>query len=475
MLQYLSALFFCLFVSLFFLQPNILLAGDIVTSKEKMAIQTSQVDLLIKLESNSLDDILSGFDEIEGVPAKDSDNTDEVFSRNIDVWGRVKLSAAYNYSEPHSQITGQDFSGLSQLKAKLLLSLETDRLPGDSLFHLDGYGYYDFIYNIDSDFSRGETDELEKEIELRELFIKTNLSNKWSVTVGRQILAQGRADFLRVTDQLNPIDAREPGVIELTELRLPVTTARVDYFIGDWKISGLAIPELRFDKLPPFGSPFFAQSVPTPVINNPSNKLSNTEYAFSVDGVFSGWDISVYWARIYDEQLYKKRMQKNKFELFRELMTMQGLAASIALGNWLLNGEIAYFDRPCNPSSCDSSTSTDSSKTDGLVGIVYSGFTDTMITIEVAYRDQLPQNQSSTYEGILSFRNSFLHERLSMNIAQYFLGDDGGGFTRTKVQYEIKKNIILETQLVIYHSGEIVPFNLYKDNDRFLIGLNYDF
>ena len=48
--------------------------------------------------------------------------------------------------------------------------------------------------------------------------------------LGRQIVNWGRSDTVRVLDVINPLDNREPGLVDIEDLRLPVTMARVDYF-----------------------------------------------------------------------------------------------------------------------------------------------------------------------------------------------------------------------------------------------------
>ena len=71
----------------------------------------------------------------------------------------------------------------------------------------------------------------------------------------------GRSDTLRVLDVLNPVDNREPGLLDLVDLRLPVGMAKLSYYPHPgWSVTGIAIPEIRFSLDPPFGSDFFPGS-----------------------------------------------------------------------------------------------------------------------------------------------------------------------------------------------------------------------
>ncbi len=65
------------------------------------------------------------------------------------------------------------------------------------------------------------------------------------------------SDTLRVLDVLNPLDNREPGRADIEDLRRPVTMVKLDWHIGrNWRLTGIAIPEIRFDDLPALGTDF---------------------------------------------------------------------------------------------------------------------------------------------------------------------------------------------------------------------------
>jgi len=63
------------------------------------------------------------------------------------------------------------------------------------------------------------------------------------------VVVWGRSDTIRVTDVLNPIDNRRPGMVDIEDLRLPVAMAKLDYFVGDWRVTPIAILEQRFQKV----------------------------------------------------------------------------------------------------------------------------------------------------------------------------------------------------------------------------------
>ena len=58
-------------------------------------------------------------------------------------------------------------------------------------------------------------------------------------------------------DVLNPLDNREPGRVDLEDIRRPVSMLNVKGYAGDWSAALIAIPEIRFDSNPVVGSDFF--------------------------------------------------------------------------------------------------------------------------------------------------------------------------------------------------------------------------
>jgi hypothetical protein len=59
--------------------------------------------------------------------------------------------------------------------------------------------------------------------------------------------------------------------------------------------------EIRFNKNPEYGSDFSPAETPLPHEDKPKSCADNTEFALALNLIFSGWDISFYWARIYDD------------------------------------------------------------------------------------------------------------------------------------------------------------------------------
>ncbi|MDH4216032.1 MAG: DUF1302 family protein, partial [Gallionella sp.] len=215
----------------------------------------------------SLDQALDGFDEAvaapansvvealgefeDAAPAPASAATPQPTDTLWRLSGATIFSTSWSYAHDAPAPGATDHRGLSRLRGKLSLELD-GQLNKTWRTHLNGYAFYDAAYTING--RAGYTDEfiasMKKEAELGEAFVQGRVRHALDLKLGRQIVVWGKSDSLRVTDVINPLDNREPGMVDIEDLRLPLTMARADYYLGDWSFTALAIPEIRFNKNP---------------------------------------------------------------------------------------------------------------------------------------------------------------------------------------------------------------------------------
>lgn len=427
----------------------------------------------------SLESVLGGFEE-ESAPAvataaKDSDKQPWQFG------GSFTLGAAYNYAHDAPAASETDYRGLSRLRGKLNLEFDAG-LPRTWRAHLAGNAFYDAAYAINSrdDYPDAVVADYESEAELGEAWLQGRLNRQTDLKLGRQIVVWGKSDNIRITDILNPLDNREPGMVDIEDLRLPLTMARLDYYRGDWGISAMAIPEIRFNKNPPYGSEFYPGATPLPGEIVPDDGGENTEYALAANGIFSGWDLSFYWAQHFDDAAYlvtnggTPQLQHNR-------LTMTGVAANVAIDNWLLKGEAAHFSGLAYNSLPNESLR----RTDVLLGIEYAGFSETTVSLEIANRHihgyeavlATERIMEDEWQTALRYQGDFMHARLHLLALVSAFGEqlDDGGFGRYSVAYDLADALTVTGGLVSYEGGVKLPFNRIGDNDRLFLELKYSF
>ena len=427
--------------------------------------------------SGELDAVLEGFDD-ELQATDNNSNADAAIGEaaNWQLSGSLGLSSTYNYAHKAPAAGQTDYRGLSRLRAKLSLELDGKFSP-DWHVHVAGHSYYDAAYRIQGRdaYSSDVLDAYERESELGEAFIQGRISKSLDLKIGRQIVVWGKSDNLRVTDVLNPLDVREPGLVDIEDLRLPLTMLKADYYVGDWGLSVIAIPEIRFNKLPAYGSDFFPFLAPLPPEQVPADGFGNAEYAVAANGIFSGWDLSFYWADVYDDNAHSV-IAPNGPRLEHSRVDMLGAAVNIAAGNWLLKSEVATF-------SDLHYAGTHKRRHDLLIGAEYSGFRDTTVSLEVVRRHVTGFDSAlaaaghveNDYQTAFRYTGDFFHDRLELTALATLYGEelDEGGFTRLSAEYDLYDAFTLGGGVVMYREGERT--SAIADNDRIFVEMKYSF
>jgi len=436
-------------------------------------------------DSETVPELLEGFEE-EG-PAAATKQAADTGTARVGFDGYLQLWSAINYAHAPPQPGQTDWRGLSSLRTEFLLEMNA-RLTDDWRALVSGSGFYDLAYVLNGrdHFTEQVLQAYEKELELREAFVQGSVTKALDLKAGRQIAVWGKSDYIRVTDVLNPLDLREPGLTDLEDLRLPVTMTRADYYFGDWSVTGIAVHEIRFNKNPVFGSDFYPYPTPLPPETIPTTSWDNTEWALAVNGVFSQWDIAFYHARLYNDQphtVLTTPVPIPRVNLQHAPITMYGSAAQAALGNWLLKAEMAYFE---DLQFFNAPTET-FHRLDASAGLEYSGFHETIISLDIANRHL--DNWSlavaaapdfvieDDFQSVIGLSREFLDDTLELAVIASTFGVTGqnGAFQRYTADYDINDDLAILVGLIDYQSGDKEELKQIGENDRIYFRLRYSF
>ena len=437
----------------------------------------------LSLQAQALDNVMDGFEEEPKVQVSDElmegfsdeESSTEVEEEKSDIFpgltGKLTEQVAYAYQDdkPHDNI--------SSLKTSLLLDYE-HKFENGWKIKANVKAYYDAIYDIKGTekFSTQELDELKSEVELYDAYIEGSIADNLDMKLGRQVIVWGRSDTLRVTDVLNPLDNRRPGMVDIEDLRLPVAMLKLDYFIGDWRVTPIVMLEQRFSKSPPFASAFYPVAFPAPE----DESYSDMTYALSVGAEFSGWDVNFYAARIRDDEGQVVFFPRPIIE--HEKVNMFGTALNVLSGSWLFKTELAYFD------GLKFSTTGDKTfdRTDVLLGVEYNGIADTLISYDIVTRhfgeydsrllNELNPLNKHSYQQAFRVSSDFMNATLTANYLISVYGEklDEGGFQRAWVKYELADGINTNIGVVDYIGGAFFFENI-KDNDMVFVDISYSF
>jgi Protein of unknown function (DUF1302) len=433
--------------------------------------------------SDDLDDALSGFDEVQTNDEGETDADQKLFPEWLELFGSLSLAGSWNYAHDAPAPGEADFRGLSMLRSTGALGGDIDLGAWRARF--SGHVFYDAAYSIQGrdQYSDRFLEEYEQELEIDELYLAGSLSSSLDLKIGRQVVVWGKADNLRVTDILNPLDNRIPGMVDIKYKRLPVAMTKFDYYSGPWNLSAIVINEVRFDKTPVFNSDFFPGDTPLPPEREPTSfALDSQQYGLALNGIFSGWDLSLYQAWVYDNRAHLT-MDSGTPLLVHSRVSMTGLSANVAFGNWLLKGEAAWWQ--------DLEFATlpeqDFERLEFMAGIEYTGFSETILSLEFVNRHLLDfderlglspdfarQDQQQT---ALMFSRDFVNDTIQLKILCSIFGFHGedGAFERFQLKYDLNDYVTLTGGVIFYQSGDQVAFSEVADNDRLFFEYSYAF
>ncbi len=428
------------------------------------------------------DALLEEFEETDDTTIE---ATEHILPASVSLDGYIELAASYNLIDHQAEGTDTDWDGLSKLRGKLYLEMDmkfSDTWQG----RVAGKAFYDAAYRIRgrNEYTEEVLDENESEIEPAEVYIMGSLTRNLDVKAGRQIVVWGKSDNIRVTDVLNPLDLREPGLADIEDLRLPVTMTKLDLYLSSLNFSSIFVHEIRYNKNPEFGSDFFPGSAPLPTSESPDEGFDNMEFAAALNGTFRGWDSSLYGAYIYDDTLQTTKISEGgKPKIRRPRLQMVGAALNLARGNWLYKTEAAFL----KGFEFFNTGDKEFSRLDVLAGVEYSGFKDTTVSFEIANR-RLFEHQSvlrqapdftkkDQFQSVVRITKDLLHERLTLTLlaSTFNITGQDGAFQRFTAEYDVTDAIKVSGGLILYQSGDLLRFKDIGDNDRLFADIRFSF
>ncbi len=431
-----------------------------------------------------LDEVLSGFEEISEAETETSGRPEAQREWPVQLDGYLKLGGRWNFAHDAPQAGETDWRGLSGLRGEAQADLLI-KWHRHWRMLIGGKVFYDSAYALRGrdDYTDAVIDAYESESEWREIYLQGHLGSHLDLKLGRQIVVWGRSDNLRVTDVLNPLDRREPGLTDIEDLRLPVAMSRLDGYLGPWNLTGIALHEIRFDKNPVFGHDFFPSSTPLPPQEMPTDAGDDTEWAAALNGIFSGKDISFYWANLFDETPHVTAGSDGGLVRRHARVTMWGAAGNLTMGNWLLKSEMAYWRGLRFFNAAGGSYQ----RVDALIGMEYSGWEETTLSLEGAIRHlvdfdaRLKQSPDFAQEDdityALRFTRDFANETVKLTLLALIYGPLGqdGGLERISVQYDWSDAVSITMGVALYQSGDRYTMQRIGDNDRVFLELKYSF
>ena len=470
-----------------------------------------------------LDDLMGGFDDDFDVEELEDLEQEipawlaalpfgEVLYERVDLGGSIAAGAVWNYLS-HTVADGvggrTDYGGLSRLDLDGFLQLDI-QLPGEWQVRAEALGWYDFAYRIQgrSDYNGAVLDVYEWQVDTGELYITGPLHDNLDITVGRKIVNWGRSDTFRVVDVVSPLDNKEPGLVDIEDLRRPKAMVKLDAIRGPWSAQLLVIPEHRYDRQPPIGSDFIPDIFASQglggsaEIDDRSDFTGVPGFAAKFDGRFSGWDFSLYGAYLDEtSRIIDSDGTPNGLQSEANRIGMLGAAGNVTRGAFLLKAEFAWLSdtrtlRILVPATTippfPSLLSTERDRIDSMVGIEWYGPDQLTIALEIVSRqlldhpdasnnDAFPSvfefNPASGYETGLRISRPFFRERLDVTLLGIGFGErlQDGGLFRASADFELTDSWKIEGGWLVFFGGPRQTLGAFDSNDRVYAEAKYSF
>jgi len=435
------------------------------------------------------EDELSGFSDFAEI---DSEIEPELSSSSLS--GSVAFKTSVGYQK-HG-VDGIEYSGFNQAQTSVYLQYDT-RLNDNWKLRISADAFYDAIYDLrtNDSFRKEILDDYQTQLRLDDTYIQGSITENLDMKIGRQIVVWGKSDSIRITDVINPLDNRLPGLTDIEDLRLSVGMAKFDYYVGAWNISAMVIAENRIlYEATPRSEYFPVDSVftvpggvidPFPTLVSPSTSWDNMQYALAVNGIFEGWDLSFYAADVLDQKWHFKQNPRPGVALSERTVSkvkMLGTAFNMTQGSWLLKAETAYLNGVKYNNTAD-----EKNRLDVLLGVDYMGIRDTVLSLEVANRHIFDYEEKMAFQAdfvdedemqtALRFTRSFENDTIQLNFLASIFGSsfDNGGFLRGWAEYEVMEAVNANLGFVDYIGGEKPFLEAIKNNDKVFADITYSF
>ncbi|MBW2500059.1 MAG: hypothetical protein JRF61_22475 [Deltaproteobacteria bacterium] len=484
-----------------------------------LALQTAA------LAQDEYDDLLGGFDDEFDSSELDLDDEETPawlaalpfgpwLHEHVDLSGFVEGGLVYSYishSVPNSDDPTQSTSWgnkISRLDLEGLLQLDVE-LPYDWRARAEMLGWYDFAYRINgrSEYSGSVIDVYEWQVDSGEVYAAGPLHPNVDLTVGRKVVNWGRSETFRVVDVVNPLDQKEPGLVDIEDLRRPRVMAKLDAQKGPWSTQLIVITERRFARLPPPGSDFFPDLSNLPPafqqvfrsvsINDRGNFDGTPGLAGRFDGRFSGWDFSIYGAWVDEDQrvldpeaAFGATPQQTRITAEPNRFGLLGAGANYTRGSWLLKFEGAWRTKIRvlrQRATAPFLVSDDKDRLDSMLGIEYYGPDNLTVVLELVNRHLLNYSHGAgnpphlldqtQWEWGLRITRPFFRERMEVTALGVAVGErlQDGGFVRVSADWELTDAWTLDGGVLAFIGGPDKGLGAFEDNDRLFVSLKYSF
>ncbi len=337
------------------------------------------------------------------------------------------------------------------------------------------------------------------ELGLREAYLDVYFESV-DLRIGKQQIIWGKADGVFITDIVSPKDLSEFLLRDFDEIRMGVTSIKVDYYMGDNTFELVWIPVFTPTRFAPEGSiwrPAMPDFPVQPVIDKsretvkPSLENSEVFGKYSVLTALVDFEIMAGYAWDDDPTMHvEKQLDLSNPQTPRltgitvypehHRLTIGGGSFSTTIGPFVLRGEGAYYQGKYfnteDPMAKESVVEKD--YLHYLLGLDYT-LLDWHLSgqfIQQAildYNDAIKNDEYSNMATFLATRD-FLNETLNLSFFMYYDFNNEASLIRPKITYDLADGFSVLLGANIF-TGTEGMFGQFNDNDMVYTQIKYSF
>ncbi|TVZ38721.1 hypothetical protein P886_3102 [Alteromonadaceae bacterium 2753L.S.0a.02] len=430
-----------------------------------------------------------------GIEASE-DKAEVASSTEVSIGGYIQQTGAYRYE-------AQDFK-FSKFQTAFNLNVD-GRFSKSIKFKIDGLASYDSAYSLEGrdKFTQATLDTYESDSRLLEAYLDVDATNWFNLRLGRQYFSWGESEGAQISDIGNSRDYRELGLQDVEDARLSVGSSKLTFYGKSWEYNLIALHEFRAHELGAEGSiydPFIrARKAGVNILNstNPDN-LKDPELLSRLYFSTALGDFSFFVANSYDDfavfsvKNYDPEFQTIDYVPFYEKFTRFGSFGNFIAGSWLFKYDIAKsLDKPFNRSGNDIANQIESGASDiqgwtysdytqAMLGIEYSGLSETFFSVEL-YRESIDnhvlnvfEDEQNSTEISLYISRDFYNDRMISTFWTNYLIDEDSVMFRIDTTYDINDHLEIGAAITgINSSDKESYFYDYRKTDRIELSIRY--
>ncbi len=333
------------------------------------------------------------------------------------------------------------------------------------------------------------------ELGLREAYLDLRF-DKMDLRVGKQQIIYGKAEGVFITDVVSPKDLREFLLPDFDEIRMGVTSAKLNYYFGNSTIEAVWAPIFTPTQMPDDGS-IWKPTMPFPIAPTfdystakIAPKLENSELFLRFSSMSSKADFEIvggyFWAddpaMHITKQIDPATMQLTGLTVRPEhhRLTMGGASIGIPLGPLVVRSEGGYYSgkyfQTVTPTIPDATIEKD--YLHYMIGVDYT-IAGVRLSAQFIQENILNYEygiRNDEFENTMTFlaKKDFLRERLWIELFTYVGLNNEDALIRPKISYSFADGFDMQLGANIF-VGKEGRFGQYAENDMLYLKLKYSF